>query len=190
MSINFENQVDAYLEKEFPNLETSIFRDLALNFKKLMTESTLEPRQRWMTALAVSTSLGDQSMAQLSVQCLKELDVAQEQICESSQVAAIMGMNNVYYKFRHYLADEAKDLYQRAGLRMQSLGKPITGKETFEMLSLAVSAVNGCPSCIASHERALTALSVEADKIHDSVRIASVLKGLHSLSFSVKFLKV
>ena len=49
-----------------------------------------------------------------------------------------------------------------------------------------ISAVNGCPSCIASHERALTSLSVDAEKIHDAVRIASVIKGLHSLSASVE----
>jgi len=64
-----------------------------------------------------------------------------------------------------------KDNYPRAGLRMQSLMKPLSGKQNFEMMSMSVSIVNGCPQCIASHEKALTELGVSADKIHDLARL-------------------
>jgi alkyl hydroperoxide reductase subunit D len=112
---------------------------------------------------------------------LKSLDLTVEQIQEAKESAAIMGMMNTYYKFRGYLAPEAAPNFQRAGLRMQSLMKPHNGKLRFEMMAFAVSVVNGCPSCIGSHERALTELGVEADKIHDLARLASVMKGLSAL---------
>lgn len=100
-----------------------------------------------------------------------------------------MGMNNTYYKFRSFLTPElVSEHYSRAGLRMQSMMKPATGKQNFEMMSLAVSAVNGCPVCVASHEHALRNLGLSADKIHDLARLASVCKGLNSLKAAQEFL--
>lgn len=113
---------------------------------------------------------------------MKARDFSAEQIQEAKESAAIMGMLNTYYKFKGYLSPESLDNYQRAGLRMQSFMKPQNGKERFEMMAFAVSVVNGCPSCIASHEKALTQLGVGADKIHDLARLAAVVKGLSTLS--------
>ncbi len=186
----FDTQVDNYLESTYPGMETSVYRDLSLNFKKLTGDGLMTPQERWMTTLAVATALQDRELSLLAVGCLKALDVPQDQIHEASQVAGIMGMNNVYYKFKTFLAEEAKDLYTRAGLRMQSLMKPAVGKATFELLSLAVSAVNGCPTCVSSHERALVSLGMEPDRIHDSVRLAAVIKGLNSLRHSVEVAKM
>ncbi|MEQ1723526.1 MAG: carboxymuconolactone decarboxylase family protein, partial [Pseudobdellovibrio sp.] len=67
-------------------------------------------------------------------------------------------------------------------LRMNSLSKPLNGKQNFEMMALAVSVVNGCPTCVSSHEKALTDLGVTRDKIHDLARLASVTKGLSGLN--------
>ena len=70
--------------------------------------------------------------------------------------AAIMGMNNVYYRFLHLVEDEEyKQLPAR--LRMNVIGNPGIDKFDFELLSLAVSAINGCGTCIAAHERQLRA---------------------------------
>jgi alkyl hydroperoxide reductase subunit D len=88
----------------------------------------------------------------------------------------------VYYKFRSFLGpDLVQADYSRAGLRMQSLMKPQTGKANFELMALAVSVVNGCPTCVASHEKAVRELGVTADKVHDVARMAAVCKGLDSL---------
>ncbi len=182
---NFESRTDAFLESSFPSMETSVYRDLSLNFKKLTSEGLMTPQERWMITLAVATSLNYSELAKMAVENLKSMDLSKEQIHEASQVAGIMGMNNVYYKFKTFLAEEAKEHYSRAGLRMQSLMKPLVGKATFELLSLAVSVVNGCPTCVSSHERALVGLGMEPDRIHDSVRLAAVIKGLHSLKSSV-----
>ncbi|MGZ3747792.1 MAG: carboxymuconolactone decarboxylase family protein, partial [Pseudobdellovibrionaceae bacterium] len=71
--------------------------------------------------------------------------------------------------------------YPRAGLRMTSLGKPLSSKKDFEMMSLSVSIVNACPVCVASHERAVRQHEVSADQVHDLDRLAAVSKGLTSL---------
>lgn len=182
-------KIDGYLEKEFAQSTTSIFRDLSLNFKKLLEDSTLEPTERWMNLLAIATTLENTEMMSLAKSVLEEMNIPSEQVRECAEVSGIMGMNNIYYKFKSYLPAEVKDNYPRAGLRMQSLMKPQTGKQNFEMMAMAVSIVNGCPQCIVSHEKALTDLGVSADKIHDLARLAAVSKGLSSLKTAIDFLK-
>lgn len=91
--------------------------------------------------------------------------------------AAIMGMNNIYYRFIHLASN---DEYGRlpARLRMSALGNPGIDKADFELLSLAVSAVNGCGMCIDSHERILKQAGVGAETIQHAVRIASVMHAI------------
>lgn len=182
-------KVDQYLDAEFPGASTSIFRDLSLNFKKLLEEGHLEPQERTMNLLAIATTLENTPLMTLAKSLLEEQGVPAEQIREAAEIAGILGMNNVYYKFKSYLPNEVKENYTRAGLRMQSFMKPVSGKHHFEMMSMSVSIVNGCPQCIVSHEKALTDLGVSADKIHDLARLAAVAKGLTSLKTAFDFVK-
>jgi alkyl hydroperoxide reductase subunit D len=68
---------------------------------------------------------------------------------------------------------------------MNVLAKPALGKEHFEMLSFAVSVINGCESCVRSHEKALRDTGTPPEKVHDLARLASVIKGLKTLSGSI-----
>jgi alkyl hydroperoxide reductase subunit D len=88
-------------------------------------------------------------------------------------------MLNVYYRFRYMVGNEED--YRAAGLRMTALARPVLGKERFEMLAFAVSVLNGCQSCIRSHEKVLRDAGVSTDKVHDLARLAAVVKGLHTL---------
>jgi lipoyl-dependent peroxiredoxin subunit D len=179
--MDFSSKIEAYLEKNFRKQDSTIYRDLSLNFTKLMTDSALEPLERYMNLLAIATAVHDKDLMFLAREALATLGAPPEHIQESAEVAGIMAMNNVYYKFKSYLLEEVKEEYSRAGLRMQSLMKPATGKLSFEMMSLAVSIVNGCPTCVSSHERAVRQLGMSADKVHDVARLAAVCKGLDSL---------
>jgi alkyl hydroperoxide reductase subunit D len=176
--VSISEKLDQYFETEFAGASTSVFRDLMMNLKKLLEESPLEEGERFLGLMSIATSLDNKSLMSLAEVALKERDFTQEQIQEAKESAAIMGMLNTYYKFKGFLSPESVDSYQRAGLRMQSLAKPQNGKERFEMMALAVSVVNGCPTCVSSHEKALRALGVDAEKIHDLARMASVIKGL------------
>jgi alkyl hydroperoxide reductase subunit D len=91
--------------------------------------------------------------------------------------AAVMAMNNVYYRFVHLVAN-AEYGKMPARLRMNIIGSHGIAKEEFELMSLAVSAMNGCGMCIDSHERALLEHGVKLDAIQSAVRIAAVMKAL------------
>ena len=172
---------EEFLQQFLGDPKTSVERDLTLNFRKCLEESALDEQERFLNLLAVATSLENQSLIEFAITKLTEQGLSAEQILEARQSAAIMGMLNTYYKFKSFLSPEVAENYSRTGLRMQSLAKPHNGKERFEMMSFAVSVVNGCPTCVSSHERALSGLGVSADKIHELARLASVTKGLVTL---------
>ena len=179
---NIAEKVDAFLEKDFPGATSTIYRDLSLNFKKVLEDSPLEPQERFTNLLSIAVALENKEMVALAKSVLTDLETPQEIVQEAAEIAGIMGMNNIYYKFRSFLDAElvAAD-YQRAGLRMNSLGKPVGSKKDFEMMSLSVSIVNACPICVASHEKAVRSHDVGPDKVHDLARLAATAKGLTSL---------
>jgi alkyl hydroperoxide reductase subunit D len=88
--------------------------------------------------------------------------------------AAIMAMNNVYYRFLHLVEDE-EYAKLRAGLRMNVIANPGTARENFELWSLAVSAVNGCGKCMTAHEKVLREAGLTREQIQAAVRIAAVV---------------
>jgi lipoyl-dependent peroxiredoxin subunit D len=164
----------------FEHRSTTIARDLRLNLKKVMEDGSLSPQEASLALLATAISSENLPLASHAREKLASLGTPPEHVQEAAESAAIMGMLNTYYRFR-YMVDKPDD-YSTAGLRMTSLARPALGKEVFEMLAFAVSVLNGCQSCVKSHEQVLRDAGVTADKIHDLARLASVVKGIKALS--------
>jgi lipoyl-dependent peroxiredoxin subunit D len=93
---------------------------------------------------------------------------------DAKAAAALMAMNNVFYRFRHMIGKPSYDA-KPARLRMQRIAKPATNKADFELFCLAVSAINGCEMCIRSHEAAVIEGGLSEDHVFDAVRIAAVV---------------
>jgi lipoyl-dependent peroxiredoxin subunit D len=83
-------------------------------------------------------------------------------------------MNNIYYRFLH-LVEDAEYQQLPARLRMNVLANPGIDKQDFELLSLAVSAINGCGTCVASHERQLRQHGMSREGVQSAVRIAATI---------------
>ncbi len=182
--MSLADQIDSFLEKRFPAKETAAYKDLSLNIKKILDDSSvLDITERILNVAAISRALHWKELEFFAHGQMKEMQMPEAEIDEAFEAAAIMGMLNTYYKFKGFLSAEvlSDTAYQRAGLRMNTLSKPLCGKEKFEMMALSVSIVNGCPTCVSSHEKALTDIGVSRDKIHELARLASVLKGLSCL---------
>ncbi|MGE0031463.1 MAG: carboxymuconolactone decarboxylase family protein [Steroidobacteraceae bacterium] len=151
-------------------------RDLRLNIASVLTPQGapgLNEPQLWMTALATAIASRNAELARLiEAEATARLQPAQIEAARAA--AAIMGMNNVYYRFLHLVEDEE---YSRlpARLRMNVLGSPGIARADFELVSLAVSAVNGCGKCVLAHERVLRQHEVSREAVQSAVRIASVI---------------
>jgi alkyl hydroperoxide reductase subunit D len=55
---------------------------------------------------------------------------------------------------------------------------PVLGKEFFELMSLAISALNGCERCVTSHEASVKEQGASEAKVYDSIRLVSVIRSL------------
>jgi alkyl hydroperoxide reductase subunit D len=64
------------------------------------------------------------------------------------------------------------------GLRMGLMLNPTLGKPLFELISLVISAVNGCERCVTSHEQSVRGLDVSEAVVYDAIRLGGVIKGL------------
>jgi alkyl hydroperoxide reductase subunit D len=149
-------------------------RDLQLNLGAVLTPAGapgLNERQIWAVALAAALASRNTAFARdVGALAAAHLDAAH--VTAAHSAAAIMGMNNVYYRFLH-LVEDAEYARLPARLRMNVIGNPGIAKADFELLALSVSAINGCGTCIASHERQLRQHGLEREAIQSAVRIAA-----------------
>lgn len=148
-------------------------KDLRLNLSSLAMEPVLTDEQRAGTFIASALAarnpeVTDAIMAEFAPR------LAPEALEAAKAAAAIMAMNNIYYRFTH-LASEPEYRTLPAKLRMNVIAKPGVSKPDFELWSLAASAINGCGLCIDAHERELRKAGFGAEAIQAAVRIAAVV---------------
>lgn len=146
-------------------------KDISLNLSSLAAETVLSDQQKWGAFLAAAHATGQPDVVR-AIEAAAEL--TPEARSAAKAAAAIMGMNNVYYRALHLLSNgEYKTLPAR--LRMNGLANPGVDKADFELWATAVSAVNGCGMCLDAHEAELKTHGVSAAQIQTALRIAAVV---------------
>lgn len=100
--------------------------------------------------------------------------LSEAEIQATKAAATIMAMNNVYYRFVH-LSNDAEFKTMPAKLRMNVIANPGVPKVDFELMSLAVSAINGCGMCIEAHAHELQKQGSSKLQIQSAIRIAATM---------------
>ena len=148
-------------------------RDIKLNLQSVLQSQALTPAQRWGVAIASAAAVRHHELRDaLVVAARAEVDGAV--VDDALAAAALMAMNNVYYRFRH-MVGKPSYAEKPARLRMNRLVQPASNKLDFELFALAVSAINGCENCIRAHEQAVIAGGMTEDQVNDAVRIAATV---------------
>jgi lipoyl-dependent peroxiredoxin subunit D len=158
------------------NAIPEVAKDLKLNLGAVLQPGTLTLDQVW--GVAVATAIASRN-PQLRQAVLEDalLSVSPQVVEDAKAAAALMAMNNVYYRFRH-MVGKPEYTEKPARLRMQRLAQVATNKADFELFCLAVSAVNGCELCIRAHEEVILSAGLSPDQVHDAVRIAATMHGV------------
>ena len=151
-------------------------RDLKINLSNIPNITTLSEQQLWGTVLASALATGSVEVIQ-AAHAAAQLHLSPEAVNAAKAANAIMGMNNIYYRFTHLVGNEHY-AQMPARLRMNVIGNPGVDKVDFELWSLAVSAVEGCGRCIEAHEATLVQHGTSRDVVQDAVRVAAILKGV------------
>ena len=147
-------------------------KDIRINLGVITSSTALTPQQAWTIAL---TSAATTKHPEVIAAVEASAQLAPEVANAARGAAAIMGMNNVYYRFVHFMGDASEYGHMPARLRMQLIGNPGIEKLDFELACLAASAITGCESCVRAHEKAVREKGGTKEMVQDAVRIAAVL---------------
>ena len=162
--------------KQFAEALPDYAKDIRLNLGSILSDQLIGEERKNALLLACAHGSGYKPLVEAA-----EAEVSEklgDQVANAARgAAAVMAMNNVYYRFVHLVANPEYGTMP-ARLRMNFIGAHGIAKEDFELMSLAVSAMNGCGMCIDSHERVLLEHGVKPDAIQAAVRIAAVMKAL------------
>jgi len=162
--------------------ESRYLRDLKLNFTSTLTSEHLSTKECALLGLSTAVNNNNTILTDFFTRYAEEQGATPAETGEAVGCASLLASNNVFYRFRHFTQKE-KYTQIPARIRMQLMMKPVTGKEFFELMSLAISAVNGCEMCVNAHEDSLIKLGTTEERIFDAVRIASLVTSFGKIIF-------
>lgn len=156
----------------------SYAKDLSLNLSSLAADATLNDQQKWGTFLASAYALGvPEVIGAVEAEAAGLTDEVRD---AARAAAAMMGMNNVYYRSLHLMHNgEYRTI--PAKLRMNIIANPGAPKVDFELWCTAVSAINGCGACLDAHESELRKHGVTAVQVQTGLRIAAVVAAVSAV---------
>lgn len=148
-------------------------KDIKLNLGALASEPALGEKQRAGTFIASALGARNPDVAAaILAEFAPKLDA--RELAAAKAAAAVMAMNNVYYRFTHLVGN---DEYGKlpAKLRMNAIATHGISRVDFELWCLAVSAINGCGKCLESHDKAVRKDGMTAEQVQAAVRIAAAV---------------
>lgn len=148
-------------------------KDLKLNLSNVLRTPGLSEQQLWGSALASAIAARNPRVT-AAIEAEARAVLTPEALTAARTAAAMMAMNNVYYRFLSLTSNEA---YARmpASLRMNAIAQPGVERLDFELYCLAVSVINACAKCVDSHERQVVKAGASPEMVQAIVRIAAVV---------------
>ena len=156
--------------------------DLKVNFKNSFESDHLTKKEIAVLGVALSVNAGNKILRTFFAENAAQEGASVEEISEAVGCASLLSANNVFYRFRHFVNKEKYNEIP-ARIKMNIMGRPVGGKEFFELISLAVSAVNGCEMCVKAHEASLIELGSKEERIFEAVRLASVITSVSKIIY-------
>jgi len=159
-------------------VEARYIKDLKINVgNALYNTQYLSRKEALLVGLAVAVNERFDVLKNSLTVLAGEAGATGAEIAEVIACTSLMNVNNVFYRFRHFMN---KDFYtdQQAGIKMSIMMNPVLGKEFFELLSLAISSVNGCEMCVTSHEASVLQHGSSESRVFEAVKTAAIVKGL------------
>jgi lipoyl-dependent peroxiredoxin subunit D len=153
---------------------SNYIKDLRINLKNVLASDVLSSKETALLAISIAANAKNDSLLNAFTRLAQRHEASAEEIGEAVACASLLASNNVLYRFRHFTGKE-KYTQLPGRIRMNIMMKPVLGKEFFELISLAVSAVNGCELCVTSHEHSLIELGTKEERIFDAIRLASIV---------------
>lgn len=155
-------------------------RDQKINLLNALNYPNLSKKESYLTAYAVAINEKNNWLQGVFENLALGEGATNAEITEAVALVSLMNVNNVFYRFRHFTN---KEYYNQtpAGIKMNIMVNPVLGKEFFELLSLTISALNGCEMCVNAHEESVLKHGGTQARIYDAIRLGAVAKGFIAL---------
>jgi lipoyl-dependent peroxiredoxin subunit D len=158
------------------DVEARYLKDLKINVgNDINNTQYLNKKEAALLALATAINEKSDVLKKGFTELAKENGATAEELAEVVAATSLMNANNVFYRFRHFVN---KDSYNSmpAGIKMSIMMNPVLGKEFFELLSLAVSSLNGCEMCVTSHEASVRQHGGSEQRIFEAVKLVAIIR--------------
>lgn len=165
--------------KELKTALPAYAKDIKLNFGSVLTEegsTGLNQSQIAMIALGCAYATKDKTLIS-GIGASASTLLSPQEVEGVKAAATIMAMNNIYYRFTHLVSDKSYSTMP-AKLRMNIMANPGIDKIDFELISLAVSAIEGCGLCIDSHVNVIAKHGISKEAIQSTIRIAATINAV------------
>jgi lipoyl-dependent peroxiredoxin subunit D len=178
--INLPETFESVLMEKLAALDHRYLKDLKINIGNVLKSQNLSRKEALLLALAIAANEKNSALMDAIEGLATHEGANEKEIAEVAACVSLMNANNVFYRFRHFMG---KEYYNTApaGIKMSIMANPILGKEFFELLSLVVSALNGCEMCVTSHEQSVLNHGGSQARIFDAVRLGAIFKSLSVL---------
>jgi alkyl hydroperoxide reductase subunit D len=181
LSLAAQQEVSKGLETIVSN-DNRYLRDLKVNLGNALQYQTLSKKESYLLALSVAINEKNKLAIESFTKLANNEGSTEAEIAETYACVSLLNANNVLYRFRHFTK---KDVYQNspAGIKMSIMMNPVFGKEFFELMSLAVSALNGCELCVNAHEASLLKLGTSENRIFDAIKLTAIVRSFTAIQF-------
>lgn len=176
--LQIENGFQSESLNKLAAADNRFLKDLKLNVGAVLKSNNISKKEAALLALSVAANEKSTVLINAFEAMAKKEGATDAEIAEIHACTSLMNTNNIFYRFRHYLPQNQYYNNTPAGLRMSIMMNPILGKEFFELVSLAVSALNGCELCVTSHENSVKQHGATEARIYDAIRLTAVIKSL------------
>jgi len=162
------------------NVDHRFMRDLKINVQSSLKFENLTAKESALLAFACSLNEKNHKLVEIFKNKSIQEGSNEEELADMIAVVGLLRMNNVFYRFRHFVE---KEYYNStpAGLKMTAMGKPTTSKEFFELASLAISAMNGCETCVKSHEASVLHQGCTEARVYDAIRLSAIIRSFDAI---------
>ncbi|BDS09559.1 carboxymuconolactone decarboxylase family protein [Aureispira anguillae] len=157
--------------------DSRYLKDLRMNLSGMKRVKELNAKEQALIAVAIANNYNNKIVQKAFAAKAEEAGATSAEIAEALACASLLSANNVLYRFRHFMGRDSYDKMP-AGLRMNIMSSPVMGKEFFELMSTAVSAVNGCERCIQSHEASLLQMGTSEKRVWAAIRLSAIITSL------------
>ena len=152
-------------------------KDLKINVSNFLNTKNLSKKEALLIALATAVNDKSTVLQESLADLAKQEGASEEEVAEIYAAVSLLNVNNVFYRFRHFTGNEYYN-NTPAGIKMSVMMNPVLGKEFFELVSLVISALNGCELCVNSHDESVKKHGASEERVYEAIRLGAVIRGL------------